>query len=151
MKRLFCILLTVTMLLTLSLSASAYSLWETDQPGVTVNAVTVDEAGRVNFPYLYPRRLRGPAVDTRKRFSFCCTPLSNAFLSAYSFDLLDPEKQWFDVSISHRSLELGFRNRLLLNAPVLHRPHSSRPWKRLKYTNPLRYYWQKLTQHRDRI
>ena len=116
-----------------------------------VAAVTVDEDGRVNFPYLYARRLRGPAVDTRKRFSFCCTLLSNAFLSAYSFDLLDPEKQWFDVTISHRSLELGFRNRLLLNSPVLHRPHSSRPWKRLKYTNPLRYYWQKLTQHRDRI
>ncbi|MBQ9515876.1 MAG: dockerin type I repeat-containing protein [Ruminococcus sp.] len=44
MKRLFCILLSLTMLLTLCLSASAYSLWETDQPGVTVNPVTVDEA-----------------------------------------------------------------------------------------------------------
>ena len=44
MKRLFCILLTVTMLLTLCLSASAYSLWEADQPGVTVNPVTVDES-----------------------------------------------------------------------------------------------------------
>lgn len=44
MKRLFCILLSLTMLLTLPLSASAYSLWETDQPGMTVMPVTVDEA-----------------------------------------------------------------------------------------------------------
>ena len=43
------------------------------------------------------------------------------------------------------------RNRLLLDTQVLHQPHSSRPWKQLKYTNPLRYYWQKLTQKRDRI
>ena len=35
--------------------------------------------------------------------------------------------------------------------PVLHKPHSSRPWKQLKYTNPLLYYWRKLTQHRDKI
>ena len=122
----------------------------TDGVGM-VAAVTVDEDGRVNFPYLYARRLHGTAVDTAKRLSFCCTLLTNALLQAYSFDQLDPTKQWYDVAISHRSLTLGFRNRLLLDTPVLHQPHSSRPWKKLKYTNPLRYYWQKLTQKRDRI
>ncbi len=116
-----------------------------------VAAVTVDTDGNVNFPYLYARRLRGTAVDTTKRLSFCCTLLTNALLRAYSFDQLDPTKQWYDVAISHRSITLGFRNRLLLDTQVLHQPHSSRPWKQLKYTNPLRYYWQKLTQKRDRI
>lgn len=116
-----------------------------------VAAVTVDTDGHVNFPYLYARRLRGTAVDTTKRLSFCCTLLTNALLRAYSFDQLDPTKQWYDVAISHRSITLGFRNRLLLDTQVLHQPHSSRPWKQLKYTNPLRYYWQKLTQKRDRI
>ena len=116
-----------------------------------VAAVTVDTDGHVNFPYLYARRLRGTAVDTTKRLSFCCTLLTNALLRAYSFDQLDPTKQWYDVAISHRSITLGFRNRLLLDTQVLHQPHSSRPWKQLKYTSPLRYYWQKLTQKRDRI
>ena len=116
-----------------------------------VAAVTVDTDGHVNFPYLDARRLRGTAVDTTKRLSFCCTLLTNALLRAYSFDQLDPTKQWYDVAISHRSITLGFRNRLLLDTQVLHQPHSSRPWKQLKYTNPLRYYWQKLTQKRDRI
>lgn len=116
-----------------------------------VAAVTVDTDGHVNFPYLYASRLRGTAVDTTKRLSFCCTLLTNALLRAYSFDQLDPTKQWYDVAISHRSITLGFRNRLLLDTQVLHQPHSSRPWKQLKYTNPLRYYWQKLTQKRDRI
>ena len=39
----------------------------------------------------------------------------------------------------------------MLGNTVLHLPHSSRPWKRLKYTNPLLYYWRKITQRKDRI
>ena len=116
-----------------------------------VAAVTVDENGEVNFPYLYAQHMKGGNVSTRKRLSFCCTLLSNELLKAYSFELLDPEKQWYDVSISHRSLQLGLTNLLMLDNAVVHRPHSSRPWKRLKYTNPLLYYWQKLTRKRDRI
>jgi len=34
---------------------------------------------------------------------------------------------------------------------VWHRPHSSRPWKQLKYTNPLKYYWLKFTKGLDKI
>lgn len=116
-----------------------------------VASVTVDVDGNVNFPYLYARKMKGTVVESRKRFSFCCTLLSLGLLQACPFDQLDPEKQWYDVYLSHRSLQLGFRNLLMLNNPVVHRPHSSRPWKQLKYTNPLRYYWQKLTHHRDRI
>ena len=116
-----------------------------------VAAVTVDNEGVVNFHYQYARRLHGDVVNTRKRFSFCCTLLTNRLLQAYDFHLLDPTKAWYDVTISHQSIQLGLHNLLMLNNPVIHRPHSSRPWKQLKYTHPLRYYWQKITKKRDRI
>lgn len=120
-------------------------------PGVgMVAAVTHDEKGNVNFPYEYARHMHqdGPC---KKRLSFCCTLLSNELLRAYDFGRLDPEKNWYDVHISHTSVQLGFTNILQLSNPVVHKPHSSRPWKQLKYTNPLLYYWRKLTQDRDKI
>lgn len=127
------------------------------QAGVgMVAAVTVDEDGEYNFPYHYVRRLRYKihgknTIATKKRFSFCCTLLTNRFLQNADFQLLDPTKNWYDVTISHWSLSLGFKNLLMLGNPVLHLPHSSRPWKRLKYTHPLRYYWRKITQRLDKI
>ena len=116
-----------------------------------VAAVTTDGSGHVNFPYEYARRWSLTTHETRKRLSFCCTLLSLAFLRAFDFRTLDPSKNWYDVFISHKACELGFRNLLMLDNPVLHKPHSSRPWKQLKYTNPLKYYWQKLIHGRDRI
>lgn len=116
-----------------------------------VAAVTSDTEGNINFPYLYATKLKGNTIETTKRFSFCCTLLSLEFLKAYSFKQLDPEKSWYDVTISHMSTHLGFRNLLMLDNKVIHRPHSSRPWKMLKYKNPLKYYWQKITRKRDRI
>lgn len=127
------------------------------QPEVgMVAAVTVDENGEYNFPYHYLRRLRyrflaKKTIQTKKRFSFCCTLLTNELLRKADFQLLDPTKNWYDVTISHWSVALGLRNLLMLDNPVLHFPHASRPWKRLKYTNPLLYYWRKFTQHKDRI
>ena len=115
-----------------------------------VSAVTCDGNGRINFPYEYARRIKTDGL-CRKRFSFCCTLLTNEFMHAYDFVGLDPDKNWYDVTISHLSLKLGFDNILQVSNPVLHKPHSSRPWKQLKYTNPLLYYWRKLTQRRDRI
>lgn len=115
-----------------------------------VAAVTVNEEGEVNFPYEYARKIQQDG-SCSKRFSFCCTLLTNAFLKAYSFEQLDPTKNWYDVHISHMSRQLGFENILLISNPVLHKPHSSRPWKQLKYKNPLLYYWRKLTQRRDKI
>lgn len=116
-----------------------------------VAAVTVDTEGNINFPYQYATRLHDDIVNTHKRFSFCCTLLTNEYLQAYDFQQLDPEKSWYDVTISHQAVKLGFKNLLMLNNPVIHRPHSSRPWKQLKYTHPLKYYWQKITRKRDRI
>ena len=121
-----------------------------DKAGM-VAAVTVDREGQINFPYLYARKMKGGCLPTRKRLSFCCTLLTHQFLTAYNFLELDASKNWYDVFLSHKSVEMGFTNYLLLDAPVVHLPHSSRPWKQLKYTNPLRYYWRKLTQRLDRI
>lgn len=115
-----------------------------------VAAVTHDAEGQVNFPYEYAKRIHADGACT-KRFSFCCTLLTNTFLRAYDFEQLNPEKNWYDVHISHMSVKLGFDNILQVTNPVLHKPHSSRPWKQLKYTNPLLYYWRKLTQHKDKI
>jgi len=115
-----------------------------------VAAVTVNEQGQINFPYEYAQKIKADGV-CKKRFSFCCTLLTNAFLKAYDFEQLDPTKNWYDVTISHLSVQLGYENILQISNPVLHKPHSSRPWKQLKYTNPLLYYWRKLTQHKDKI
>ena len=116
-----------------------------------VAAVTTNAEGIVNFPYLFANRMKVGTMETKKRLSFCCTLLTNNYLNSFDFNELNPEKNWYDVFISHKSVELGFRNYLLTSLPVLHLPHSSRPWKALKYTNPLKYYWLKYTQKRDKI
>ena len=115
-----------------------------------IASVTTDENGHINFPYEYARHIKEDGV-CKKRLSFCCTLLTNELLRAYDFNQLDESKNWFDVHISHMSQKLGFENILQVGNPVIHKPHSSRPWKQLKYTNPILYYWHKLTQRRDRI
>ncbi|MEG0948857.1 MAG: glycosyltransferase family 2 protein [Bacteroidales bacterium] len=114
-------------------------------------AVTVDEAGVINYPYLYAKGEEGKVYATSKHVSFCCSLLTLNFMEKFDFGLLDPEKNWHDVTISHQSLKLGFKNYLFTTLPVWHRPHGSRPWKQLKYTNPLKYYWLKFTKGRDKI
>ncbi|MDR1406489.1 MAG: glycosyltransferase family 2 protein [Tannerella sp.] len=114
-------------------------------------AVTVDGTGQINYPYLYARKETNRVVSTRRHVSFCCSLLTETFLQQYDFAQLDPSKAWHDVSISHKSLALGFGNYLFTTLPVVHKPHTSRPWKQLKYTNPLRYYWLKMIRKRDKI
>lgn len=121
-----------------------------NKPGM-IAAVTTDETGAVNFPYLYAKKFKSGIINTSKRLSFCCTLLTNELLNTYNFKSLNPEKNWYDVFISHQSKALRFNNYLMTNLPVLHLPHSSRPWKKLKYTNPLRYYWKKITERKDKI
>lgn len=116
-----------------------------------VASVTIDEKGDINFPYLFARKWDNEDKVTKKRISFCCTLLTNEFLKSYDFHNLDSTKNWYDVFISHKSVELGFKNIILMSDKVLHRPHSSRPWKLLKYTNPLKYYWIKYTKGFDKI
>lgn len=120
------------------------------KPGMLA-AVTVDEVGAINFPYLYASKLNEAVHKTRKRLSFCCTLITNDMLQTFDFKMLDATKSWYDVFISHKSVELGFNNYLLTNLPVCHLPHSSRPWKQLKYSNPLKYYWRKFLNNKDKI
>ena len=114
-------------------------------------SVTVDDQGEINYPYGYAKGHEGETYAVEKHCSFCCSLLTNALLRSYDFNLLDPEKHWFDVHISHISRAAGFNNYLFCDAPVIHRPHSSRPWKQLKYTNPLKYYWRKFFKKFDKI
>lgn len=116
-----------------------------------VGAVTVDEDGTVNFPYLKFKEEKRTLINTKRSLSFCCTLLSNRFLKAYDFANLDTSKDWFDTHISKKSLEHGFENFVMMDTPVLHRPHGSRPWKQLKYTNPVKYYLNKFFKGRDKI
>ena len=111
-----------------------------------VSAITTDEAGIINFPYLYAKKFEHGVVSTRKRISFCCTLLTNRLLLKLCSDVLNPKKSWFDIQISRISLREKFQNYLITSCPVIHLPHSSRPWKNLKYSNPLKYYWLKYTK-----
>lgn len=116
-----------------------------------VGAVTHDHEGKINFPYLNFSGTKKDIVDTRHSLSFCCTLLTTDLLKKYDFKTLSSEKHWYDVSISRKSVQLGLKNFLLISSPVLHKPHSSRPWKQLKYKNPIKYYYQKLIKRLDRI
>jgi len=110
-----------------------------------VSAVTTDENGTINFPCLYAKNYEKGVVSTRKRISFCCTLLSLDLLECLETGTLNPKKTWFDIQVSRISIREKFQNYLITSCPVVHLPHSSRPWKHLKYSNPLKYYWLKLT------
>ncbi|MDP2335375.1 MAG: glycosyltransferase [Bacteroidota bacterium] len=116
-----------------------------------VAAITRDREGKINFPYLNFKSNPKEVVKTRHSLSFCCTLLTPELLKQYDFGTLSIEKHWYDVSISRKSIQLGLHNYLLFSTSVLHKPHSSRPWKQLKYTNLLKYYYQKLIKRLDRI
>ncbi len=116
-----------------------------------VGAITRDREGNINFPYLNFRSTRKEIIKTRHSLSFCCTLLTTNLLKKYDFKTLSAEKHWYDVSISRKSILLGLNNYLLISGGVLHKPHSSRPWKQLKYENPIKYYYQKLIKRLDRI
>lgn len=116
-----------------------------------VGAITTDESGTINFPYLKFKNDDRQTIETKRSLSFCCTLLSLDFLQSYSFLDLDQSKDWYDTFISSKAIELNFKNYVLLDVPVLHQPHGSRPWKQLKYTNPIKYYFLKFTKGRDKI
>ena len=126
------------------------ALVQNENPGL-IGAITVDENKDVNFPYLKFKNKKEKLFKTDRSLSFCCTLFSLAFLKANDLMLLQEGKDWYDTSISQQAISLGFTNYILMNAPVLHKPHGSRPWKKLKYSNPLKYYFQKLLKGRDKI
>lgn len=123
---------------------------ERDDSGM-VAAITVDKQGNYNFPYLYEKTKSNNTIVTSHSISFCCTLISIAYLKRFDFKKLNQNKDWFDVHITKQSRKLGFKNYLLKGTEVLHLPHSSRPWKNLKYTNPVLYYIKKIFLRRDKI
>ena len=114
-------------------------------------SVTVDDAGVINYPYKHMLGKENQVIDSKKHCSFCCSLLTPALLKAFDFNTLDPTKNWYDVTISHEALNSGLKNYVFTTLPVIHRPHQSRPWKQLKYKNPLKYYWIKFTKGMDKI
>lgn len=117
-----------------------------------VGAVTVDQCGEINFPYNYATAIDKPLIfASAKSISFCCTILSKTFLERFDFDDLPANNDWFDVYISRKSRQMGFSNYVVKSLQVVHQPHSSRPWKLLKYKNPVLYYLKKIIHRRDRI
>jgi len=116
-----------------------------------VGAITVGYDKKVNFPYLKFKEVKEEVIDTKRSLSFCCTLFSTEFLRDYDFMELDDAKDWYDTFISKKAVEMGYRNFVLMNAPVLHKPHGSRPWKQLKYKNPLKYYFLKFWKGLDKI
>jgi hypothetical protein len=116
-----------------------------------VAAITTNESGEINFPYGHIKKGSTGIIQTRHRISFCCTLLTNDLLNKIDFNKLSTEKHWYDVQISKMSRKFGFRNLIDTDLKVVHLPHSSRPWKNLKYENPLKYYLHKYLKKRDRI
>lgn len=121
-----------------------------DSTGI-VGAITVDKKGKYNFPYTFEKIKTREIIDTSHSLSFCCTLLTPPFLKKFDFHLLPDKKDWYDVFTSRQSKKLGFHNYLAKGIEVLHLPHSSRPWKNLKYKNPILYYFRKYLKKRDRI
>lgn len=117
-----------------------------------IGAVTVDNEGKVNFPYLYAATdSKTGTYVSEHSISFCCTLLTNNFLQKFDFNELPVTLDWFDVPITRKSRALGFKNYISKDLPVFHQPHGSRPWKMLKYKNPILYYLKKFIFRRDRI
>lgn len=121
-----------------------------NKPGL-VGAITTDKLGNYNFPYTFEKTKSDQTIETSHSLSFCCTCLSLPFMESFNFSDLSANKDWFDVTISRQAKKTGFKNYLAKGIEVLHVPHSSRPWKNLKYSNPILYYFKKLIHKRDRI
>ncbi|WP_143962363.1 glycosyltransferase family A protein [Litoribacter populi] len=116
-----------------------------------IGAITVGYDGQVNFPYLKFKDVKEPVVKTKRSLSFCCTLFTSSFMQEYDFQHLDNSKDWYDTFMSYKAVELGYENFILMDTPVLHKPHGSRPWKMLKYSNPIKYYWKKFWGGKDKI
>jgi uncharacterized protein YjgD (DUF1641 family) len=127
------------------------SISESNSKSGLVGAITVNEKNEYNFPYTFEKKKSTEVVNAKHSMSFCCTLITVPLLMKFSFKNLPEKKDWFDVHISRQSKKYGFVNLLAKNLEVFHQPHSSRPWKKLKYENPVLYYLEKYLKKRDRI
>jgi hypothetical protein len=127
------------------------SISETYKNVGMVGAITVNEKNEYNFPYTFEKKKSNEVVKAKHSLSFSCTLITIPFLIKFSFESLSEKIDWFDIHISRQSKKDGFVNLLAKNLEVFHQPHSSRPWKKLKYEKPVLYYMQKYLKKRDRI
>ncbi|KAI4469305.1 obg gtpase family [Holotrichia oblita] len=91
---------------------------ECDRCGMLA-AITVDEHGKINFPYHKFKGKAGGAVSTTRSLSFCCTLLTTAFMKKFSFAELQKDKDWYDVFISRTSTRLGFSNYIVPSLQIM--------------------------------
>ena len=68
-------------------------------------AVTTDESGEINYPYLHAKGNENKIYAEKKHCSFCCSLLTLRFLKEFDFHQLDATKNWYDVTISHEALK----------------------------------------------
>lgn len=116
------------------------------RPGL-VGAITQNEKGEINYPYQFLNRWRWKKKIKNemikvKAVSFCCTLIGCEFISDIMFENWADKKGWYDLKLSRWARKLGYEN-FLCTTPVLHYPHSSRPWKNEKYENFIKYYFKK--------
>jgi len=116
---------------------------ELENPGM-IASITTDMNKKINYPYLYAKKIKSAVAHSKKQLSFCCSLLTQSFLTSYNFNLLNPERTWHDHFISHKANELGFKNYLITSDPVMHLQHSIYPWMHLKQSQPTKYYWTKI-------
>ena len=116
-----------------------------------IGAITTNTNGEYNFPYEFEKTKSNEVIDTNHSLSFCCTLINTPFLEAFDFNQLSAKKDWYDIFLSRQSKKMDFKNYLAKGIEVVHLPHSSRPWKQLKYSNPMKYYLNKYLNKRDRI
>ena len=131
--------------------SSLLELAKTKKDSGMIGAITTDIDGNYNFPYEFEKTKSKDVVDTSHSLSFCCTLINTPFLKAFDFKQLSEKKDWYDIFLSRQSKKLNFKNYLAKGIEVVHLPHSSRPWKQLKYSNPFKYYLNKYIKKRDRI
>jgi len=150
-KKIPLIIIESDVIVTRNILKGLITISETFENSGMVGAITVNEKNEYCFPYTFEKEKSNEVVVAKHSLSFCCTIITIPFLMKYSFVNLPDTKDWFDVYISHQSQKLGFVNLLAKNLEVFHQPHSSRPWKKLKYKNPVLYYLRKYLKKKDRI
>ncbi|MBG7629718.1 MAG: glycosyltransferase, partial [Bacteroidetes bacterium] len=65
-----------------------------------IGAVTIDDFGNINYPYLKFKNNTNTVIETKRSISFCCTLLSINFLKSFDFNNLNQKKNWYDTIIS---------------------------------------------------
>ncbi len=108
-----------------------------------IAAITADENGSVNLPYLHIKKNSSGIIKTRRRISLCCTLLTNEFLKSVDLKNLSTTERWHDRQLSKLSRRKGFQNIIDTDLKVVYLPANSRYLDMLKSEKPLKYFWKR--------